>query len=277
VKLAIFYDHVLEAASQKGISVREVLKRAKSFGYDSLECSMESISANPELTREMFDSVGMSVAGIYKYFNLGNDPLNDGPASLINMAVYYKADSVLVNPGFVSREVDERAMTRRVGTSQMQNMAYAMRNIVQYADKWGVKVTMEDLDDAAAPYASDVQLEWFVQNVPGLGICFDTGNFMYADVDEREAFIRLRNNICHLHLKDRALHGAPGEEPKVSVTGVNMFSAPVGGGVLHIREILEELKAMGYDGTLAVEHFGAPDMLDYMEKSAKYVRNIWNN
>ena len=213
MKLAIFYDHVLEASEQRGLSVREVLKRAKSFGYDALECSMESLSATPELTREMFDSVGMSIAGVYKYFNLGNDPLDDGPAGLINTAVYFKA----------------------------------------------------------------VQLEWFADNVPGLKICFDTGNFMYADVDERDAFIRLRDRISHLHLKDRTLSGMPGETPKVSVTGVNMFSAPVGSGILHIREILEELKAMGYDGTLGVEHFGAPDMLGYMEKSAQYVRKIWNS
>ena len=49
---------------------------------------------------------------------------------------------------------------------------------------------------------------------------------------------------------------------------------PVGDGYMPIAKLVQKLKDQGYQGYLAIEHFGAPDQLGYMLKSAEYLRDL---
>jgi L-ribulose-5-phosphate 3-epimerase len=44
---------------------------------------------------------------------------------------------------------------------------------------------------------------WFMENVPGLGLTFDTGNFVLRECDVLEAYGLLSEYIVHVHCKDR--------------------------------------------------------------------------
>ena len=43
------------------------------------------------------------------------------------------------------------------------------------------------------------------------------------------------------------------------------------GGIIKIREIVEILQSIGFDGFYSIEHYGAEDMFDYMQKSVDWL------
>lgn len=93
--------------------------------------------------------------------------------------------------------------------------------------------------------------------VPGLALVFDTGNPVFADdftrpaprpkQDAWEFYRRVRPHIVHVHIKDGHWNAA---------RNACDFCFP-GEGEGHVRAILADLKATGYDGGLAIEpHMG---------------------
>ncbi len=290
MRISVFFDHAREAAEQTGMDLTEVLRSVRGFGITALECSLESLLEDVEGRKELFRSSDLQVSSVYAVVDFVNAQSAEAGYALVDTAAEFGADKVLIVPGFVPVEgsktevslkgenavdIDReclRKATKKIGTSQMKNIAKNLNELCAYAAKKGIVVTMEDYDDASAPFASDVQLKWFLENVPELYICFDTGNFMYADVDELAAFELLKDRIRHVHLKDRSLEVHAGETPKETVTGKMMYASPVGKGCIHMEEVIDGLKKIGYDDTLAIEHFGAMDQLRFMRESAAWIR-----
>ena len=71
----------------------------------------------------------------------------------------------------------------------------------------GVEVTLEDFDNAEAPYSRMNELLWFTRNVPGLRCTFDMGNFAFGYENVMDAYELLKNYIVHVHCKDRGSEG----------------------------------------------------------------------
>lgn len=275
MRISVFFDHVREAAEQTGRELPDILGQVKSFGITALECSLESLTEDIDGRRALFSQCGMQVSCIYGMYDFANTDDVSLAYPLIDMAAFFGTDKVLIVPGFTQLQgEDERKATRTVGTPVMKQMAEVLNKLCAYAKKKHITVTMEDFDDAHAPFASEVQLAWFLEQVPDLSICFDTGNFLYADVDELEAFEVLKQRIRHVHCKDRSLVPDEKETPKLTVTGKALYASSVGAGCIRMEEIISRLKDMGYDDTLAIEHFGAADQLGFMKQSAKWLKNM---
>lgn len=167
----------------------------------------------------------------------------------------------------------EETATPEARGQALQSMAAALNAICDYAERKGIRVTMEDFDDIRAPFSSADELLWFLEQVPKLAITFDTGNFIYRGEDELEAFTKLKDRIIHVHCKDRSLEDSGGE-PRISASGIPLYPSPAGSGCIRIAEVLRLLKAEGYADTLAIEHFDAVDQLGYMEQSAAWLRSM---
>lgn len=274
MRISVFFDHVREAAEQTGRELPDILGQVKSFGITALECSLESLTEDIDGRKALFSQCGMQVSCIYGMYDFANTDDVSLAYPLIDTAAFFGADKVLIVPGFTQLQgEDERKATRAVGTPVMKQMAEVLNKLCAYAKKKHITVTMEDFDDAHAPFASEAQLAWFLEQVPDLRICFDTGNFLYADVDELEAFEVLKQHIRHVHCKDRSLVPDEKETPKLTVTGKALYASSVGAGCIRMEEIISRLKDMGYDDTLAIEHFGAADQFAFMKQSAKWLKN----
>ena len=162
-------------------------------------------------------------------------------------------------------------------------MRDALAELTEYGKERGIQVSMEDFDSFTSPIARMNPMKWFLDQVPGLGHTLDMGNYVFSDEDVREAYELLKDRVCHVHCKDRgmeeekspelweALFLEPEEEPKHRR---GLGSVPVGEGYLPIKELVERLKDQKYQGYLAIEHFGAPDQLSYLQKSAEYLNSL---
>ncbi len=266
MQISVFYDHIQEASVQSGLSIQEILPQIHTFGIDALECCIDAVKGKESSMRRMFEAAGLQVSCLYGTFQLAKNPNQKDAYEFIDSAEKMGCDKVLIIPGFVSANA-----FLFIKKHAMKKMAYALNKLCAYAAKKRIVITMEDFDDCIAPFSTDDELVWFMRQVPALHCTFDTGNFKYQEIDELQAFTKLKNKIVHVHCKDRALTGLSGETPKVTVAGNSFYTAPVGSGCIHMKEIFDKLNSIGYDSTLAIEHFGAPDQLSYIRQSAAWI------
>ncbi|AIQ44328.1 sugar phosphate isomerase/epimerase family protein [Paenibacillus sp. FSL R5-0912] len=268
MKLSVFYNHIVKASEQSGLPLTDVLDKVHAYGIEAVELDLEEALTGTEAMIKRLDAAGLSVASMYAFFDFGNQPAPEPGYAFIDTAAYMGAGKVLVIPGFM-----EETASPEQRSQALQSMAAALNAICDYAERKGIRVTMEDFDDIRAPFSSADALLWFLEQVPKLAITFDTGNFIYRGEDELEAFAKLKERTVHVHCKDRSLEDNGGE-PRISVSGIPLYPSPVGSGCIRIAEVLRMLKAEGYADTLAIEHFDAVDQLGYMEQSAAWLRSM---
>lgn len=267
MRLAVFYEHIFEAAQQRNISVKEVLRHAKACGISCLECDLWRLSDRAAV-KELFDSCGMGVSSIYSHFDFINDSA-EGCAEkysvLLDTAEYFGAEKVLCIPGFFDPERDRKA--------QLDRVAQRLSEMCDAASQRGITVTLEDFDDISSPCCRMADLRYLMDRVPPLRCTFDTGNFRYCLESAQEALTLLRDRVAHVHCKDRSYDKANADPSdsngKADLSGAVMYPAPVCGGVIGIAELVTQLIRSGYDGIFAIEHFGAADQWEYMRISAE--------
>lgn len=213
-------------------------------------------------------NAGLRVSNICGSFDFGHNPDDKRIREFVDMALKMHSDKIMPIPGFITGYTqDEKDAERR-------NMLQAMKNLCEYADSRNVLVTIEDFDDSTSPIADSDGMLWFLERIPSLKVTFDTGNFMYVNESEIDAFHKLKSHIRHVHCKDRSLKGCEGEDAKISIHGVNMFASPVGYGCIRMEEMIGLLKEIQYEGALTIEHFGSQNHLYYMEQSAKWLTSM---
>ena len=268
--LSVFFEHIFEAASQSGKSVEDCLRFAKGCGIDYLECDLWRLEQKNEV-KALFDRCGMRVSSIYSHFDFIHDSAQQSAekyTKLFETAKYFGADKVLCIPGFLT---EDRG-------NQMDSVIARLNEMCAAAKEYGITVTLEDFDDITSPCCRMDDILFLMQSVDGLKYTFDTGNFRYCLEDAAEAYEKLKDYVVHAHLKDRSYDTANANADlsngKADLSGAIMYPAEVCGGVIGIDKLLKRLKADGYSGILAIEHFGASDQLNYMKKSAENIRTV---
>lgn len=270
MQISVFYNHIIAASKQSGLSIHEVLTLASGFGIRAVELDLDEVQPNPQEMKSRLDQAGISVSSMYAFFDFGNNPDVEPGFNFIDTAEAMGSEKVLVIPGFI-----DEAAGKEQRRQAMQRMAQALQQMCDYAEPKNIVVTLEDFDDSRAPFSASDELLWFLEQIPKLGCTFDTGNFIYRGEDELEAYDRLKARIVHVHCKDRSLDEQLGVEPLITMNGTRLFPSPVGSGCIPMKEIAERLKADGYQATAAIEHFDAPDQLAYMKQSAEWLRSTF--
>jgi sugar phosphate isomerase/epimerase len=110
------------------------------------------------------------------------------------------------------------------------------------------------------------------ENVPDLHIIFDTGNFCYFNEDVFEVYKKLKPYIKkNIHLKDRSQNGRPDEKPEL-INGKEVYIVVPGTGDIPIKEVLDDLKASGFEGGITAELFGSTDSMTDILASVEFMK-----
>lgn len=277
--LSVFYDHILEAAVQSKRGTAEILKECHSMGIDGLEINYSFLARNKNSVCNEIRESKMNVSCIYESFDFGKNPDISAAKKMIETAAELKTPRVLIIPGTLedweAAELSacsgtyETAETYMNQSGSIRNMKYALSRLVEYAGTFGIQVTLEDYDGFTQPFARIYPLLWFMKNTVGLKYTLDTGNFAFSDENVMQAAYVLKEYIVHIHCKDREYSGkVHGEFCK------GLGQCPAGSGYIPIYELLSHIKASGYNGYLAIEHFGVPDQLSYIKKSADFLKQF---
>lgn len=268
--ITVFYNHITEAMRQEGMSLEEVAGIIREHGIEGVEIDYRDLNPtgmhfNKELASEL-KAVGLPIYGVYVFYDWGKHPLDQSYKRIYRELRSIDVHNSLAIPGMIPPGANRRKYTER--------MKKTLARAVKYANENGVRVLMEDFDDCVAPFSTSEGMLEFFNAIPELKCAFDTGNFYYSDEDVLKVFPLFKDRIEYVHLKDRSLTIEPQEEPKKTISGVSMYSAAVGQGIIPIRRILKELKDIGYEGSYAVEHFGSIHQLRDMIESADFVRKV---
>lgn len=266
-EINIFYEHIIEAAGQMDISVGESLTRFRELGISGLECDSRRLTARAE-TKRLFDSADLRVESVYEFFDFPNDTEAESLRKIDNCletAAFFGADKLLAVPGF------------NCDPMQLRTLCGLMNILCERARSYNIAVTVEDFDDKASPCSTIAGLEYLLKNVRELKITFDTGNFAYSLESAENAYSRLKDKIVHVHLKDRSrdVSRFNGKNGKEDTAGNLMYPCEVGGGFIPVGKILNGLLRDGYTGSFSIEHFGAPDQLEYAGRSVEYIKSIF--
>lgn len=293
IKLSIFYEHLREATEQTGKSLEELLVEARKAGISGVEMEFTTLVQKPELNR-IIKEAGMEISNLYQFFDFGNKyaaGMHTG-RKMIDMAKAMGIRRVMLIPGFLPEE-QARELSRvshsfeetdryMSGIAEILAMRDAIAELTEYAKDRGIMVSLEDFDSFTSPIARINQLKWFFTQVPDLKHTLDMGNYAFSNESAEEAYELFKDQIGHVHCKDR---GEDEEAPEIwEELGVplgeellhrrGMKPVPVGDGYLPIAKLVQKLKDQGYEGYMAIEHFGAPDQLGFMLKSAEFLKTL---
>ena len=294
IRLSVFYEHLREAMEQTGKSLRELLGEARAAGIDGVEMEFSTLFEHPELNREIKDA-GMEISNLYQFFDFGNHyaaGMHTG-RKMIDMAKKLGIGRVMIIPGFLeeerSRVLNQASASFEEAAACMEKMPeiLAMRDALmelsEYAKEREIMISMEDFDSFTSPIARMYPIKWFMEQVPGLSHTLDMGNYAFSNESAKEAYELFADRIGHVHCKDRGEE--PEEDPAIwEGLGIpygeklthrrGLKPVPVGDGYMPIAELVGKLKDKGYKGYLAIEHFGAPDQLGFMLKSAEFLKGL---
>ena len=294
IKLSIFYEHLREAMEQTGKSFEELLSEAKKAGIQGVEMEFTTLVQRPELGR-IIKNAGMEISNLYQFFDFGNKyaaGMHTG-RKMIDTAKAMGISRVMIIPGFLapeqSRELNrlsgsfEDTALYMEGLAEVLAMRDAMAELTEYAKERGIMVSIEDFDGFTSPIARTNQIKWFLSQVPDLRHTLDMGNYAFSNENAEEAYELFRKQIGHVHCKDRGEEseadpviweelGLPFGEELIHRRGIK--PVPVGEGYLPIANMVRRLKEEGYEGYMAIEHFGAPDQLGFMLRSAEFLRAL---
>lgn len=291
MKISAFYENIMDAVNYEHLDTKTYLEQLKQDGMEKVYISYETLKNDQEESiPKMLQELELGVEGLYGFIFFDHVPLDESYKNMIDLAVKVNAGNVLFVPGFITKE--DRANEKQI----KENMWTGLKNAVKYGKEKGVAVSIEDFDGLTAPYCRISGVAEFLENVPGLQLSFDTGNFVMYHEDELEAFEMFKSKICTVHLKDRchekdilcdenALGGKDEngnnlvkEYPFViCADGEKIGAVPVGDGVMQIKEIMYRLKNQGYDGGLIAELYGYPSeiMAEGIRKSVRWIKETW--
>lgn len=263
--ISTFYDHILDISTQLSVSVAEALQEARSLGISQLEVSFHNGDGHTQALSRELSAAGMGISAIPAYFSFGRGADVSAQAQpVFQLAKELGADRLLVIPGFVQGRAKEAA-------AQAEAMLEDVALLGELADKASIRLTMEDYDNASAPYSTSAGMLRFLHACPQLSACFDTGNFRFMAEDTLSAYGALRGRIGHVHLKDRASAPDYGDDGLTATDGAVLYPCPVGAGGMPIAQVLDMLRADGYQGTYTIEHYGARDMLSCLKASVAWL------
>ncbi len=271
MKIAVFYDHIEEAARQNHIKpVKNIYKNVRSFGIDAVELDYERAVKEEDFLFKNLKEADFSVSCMYGFFDFAHGNTVEDGRRMVDFAEKHDIRRIMLIPGFLKKVEFIPFLYQK----KLDKMIMALKDICEYAKRRNIMVVLEDFDGKEAPFATAEQLSVFLKRIPDLYCAFDTGNFLYSGEDSLKVLPLFIDRIRHVHCKDRSFTAKEGEEPKETVDGKKMYSCAVGSGCIQMKEILDQIIASGYDGYLSIEHFGSLDQLSDMERSAAYLKNF---
>lgn len=204
-------------------------------------------------------SLGCIVKGV-SFFDRSQEQIQEEIQAGLELVKRMNTTMLMIVPG--RYDEDEKNQLMRMNPEEMRRKSVeGFRIAVEMAKSYEIKVVFENTPHSMKPLASVNDCEYIFQQVSGLGLVFDTGNFRVADstCDELQAYERLKKYIVRYHLKDVVVGDFETGEKCVDEKMIR--PVVTGSGVIPIKELIHKMKKDGFNGTLVVE-YTAPKPLE---------------
>lgn len=239
------------AWEQAGKDTAWGLQQTKAIGFDTVDIFIDPLTADVRerrLVKDECDRLGLPIVSL-ACVALGLSDFNESVRRFhiervkryLGLCYEYEAKNVLVVLGeyIWDRQVIPPEEQWKIGVGACQELG-------AYAESLGVQVALE-LEPFALSILNDVDsMARFVDEVasPAIQANIDISHLVLAGVEPAE-LRKLKGKAIHVHISDcdGKVHG----------------DLPPGRGVVPFEGYLEEIKALGIDGTIAIELEYAPE------------------
>ena len=223
-----------------------------------------SLDAHPGKLRDMVAKAGLTLTSICAHANLLDPPAPDvyGTTEIIK-AIRLARDLGVRH--VITTESDPKTEFGRGLTPSEQLFAIRQRLYwpILWAEELGVELLLETHGEVTDSVARMGELLDALGHEDHLGICLDTGNSWLGGAEPLDYIRTFGRRIRHVHWKDMA---AEWEPRRGTLHGCGMATIPIGSGVIGIREIVDALKAIGFDGATTLEVAGADNIRVSLER-----------
>ncbi|MEF3355913.1 sugar phosphate isomerase/epimerase [Paenibacillus sp. GYB006] len=162
--------------------------------------------------------------------------------------------------------------------ANIDRLAAACREIAEYAGKYGITTSVEN-HGYFIQHSDRVQALIHAVNMPNFKTTLDVGNFLCAD---EQPLAGVKNNLPYasiVHIKDFYVRPAgqnPGDGFFRSTAGNYLRGAVAGQGDIPMRDVIQLVKASGYDGYLSLEFEGVEDCEFGARVGLANVKRFWD-
>ncbi len=158
----------------------------------------------------------------------------------------------------------------------LPTLAKGCRAVTEYAATKGIKTSVEN-HGLYCQQPDRVEALMKAVDHENFGWLVDIGNFMCADVQSIDAVKVGVNYIFYAHVKD--FYFSPKSEPCPdgyfdTRGGNHLCGSVIGDGVVPVKDCIDMIKAVGYDGWVTLEYEGRETPLTGVPKSYEFLKNV---
>lgn len=262
-----------KAAGLDGIEWRyketsdEAKKQAPSFWGNNL-CTIDPRSEESEQLkfRTAAEQHGLKVLSVTPYLTVGDAA---GTEQVLRTAKLLGASYIRV--GIAGYNSNSAAAPY---PELFEKTRAYLREAASLCRQYGVKGLIETHHNTIAASASAAFRLLDGHNPDELGVLYDPGNMVYEGYEQYRAGIELLGPyLAHVHVKNAAWK--PGERAADGTVSWTCGWSPIREGVVSWKQVIGDLKAVGYDGYLGVEDFsGQYDSRTMLQQFAAYMREL---
>lgn len=276
MKIGFLTNALVEQARRSGSDAFSTLPQvadwAAAHGFTDLECG-PMLPLDRAAYEQVLDEgrIGIS-ALIYCRNYLSTDPEEAAQhlAALrerIEFAGALGIDKVVTSTGIDKSVVeglydrdpalrDRGNLIRRIPAQSLDRVVDLFGPLVELAEKNNVRLCFENCPLMGNIAISPVMWKKLFERLPSdhLGLAYDPSHLVWEMIDPYTPLLEFKDKIFHVHAKDTAI-----DRVKLARTGIltdfSWWSYRIPGrGELDWRQLLGQLTAEGYDGTLSLEH-----------------------
>lgn len=228
-----------------------------------------SLDSHPQRVRALLQDTGLTLTAVCAHANLLDPPMPETYGSpqiikAIQLAHFLNIKQVVTTEG------DPKTTFGQQLTPTQRR--FAIREKLHHPIAWAKELGVELLLEPHGVVTDDIdelgQLLDELGEPDTVGLNLDTGNLWLGGGDPLAFIARFGLRIKHVHWKDMPAEWIP---QRGQLHGCGMATIPLGDGVIGIREVVQELKRIGFAGPTTLEIAGT----DAVRLSADRLRE-WN-
>lgn len=242
----------------------EIKSQAPSFWGNNL-CTIDPLSdESAQLKfRTAAEQNGLKVISVTPYITVGDLAATE---QVLRTAKLLGASMIRVGVAGYNR-------TAHFGELFEKTRAY-LREAAALCKEYGVKGVVETHHHTIAASASASYRLVEGLDPDTIGVLYDPGNMVHEGFENYRMGLELLGPyLAHVHVKNGGWH--PGEADGNGNVLWSSRWAPMRAGVVNWKQVIDDLKAVGYDGYLGVEDFsGQYDSSTMLHQFAAYMREL---
>ena len=266
MRLALFFQHARVAAEQSGRPLPDILRLCRDLGVEGVVLDPPDVV--PDTLAALADA-GLGVTSVPVRFDFASPSFSPDDTRWLDLLRAAGAPQLLAIPTPFPAGADRADTLRR--------MADGLAALSAHCRAAGLIATIENFDSLDSPCCDPADVGFFLESVPTLGLCLDTGNVAILDQSPLPLCERWADRVVHVHAKDRLPAPDFGDRPLVTASGRHLYPGPVGLGEIPFADIFARLREVGAgDVPVALEFYNASRMLDCIVQSAEWLRAYAN-